>query len=203
MRKKTEAKRLAILEVAAQVFREYGFERATMTEICGRVGGSKATLYNYFASKDELFVEVMLEAIREQVEEDFRTLEAGIDDLPAALRRTGVTLLSSMYSPEHLAVRRLLVAESGRSDLGRLFYERGPRQGDLRMSGLLGMAMRRGQLREADPMVAAKQLRALLEAELVERFVFDLPGTLEIAEIKAVTGRAVDAFMAIYGPRER
>jgi len=27
-----------------------------MAEICARVGGSKATLYNHFASKDELFL---------------------------------------------------------------------------------------------------------------------------------------------------
>ena len=54
MRVKTEAKRQHIVDVAAQAFRELGFEGASMAEICARVGGSKATLYNYFASKEEL-----------------------------------------------------------------------------------------------------------------------------------------------------
>ena len=50
MRVKTEEKRQAILEEAAKAFQELGFERTSMSEICARVGGSKATLYNYFAS---------------------------------------------------------------------------------------------------------------------------------------------------------
>ena len=56
MRTKSDEKRQAILDVAAEVFREAGFERASMSEICTRVGGAKATLYNHFASKDELFL---------------------------------------------------------------------------------------------------------------------------------------------------
>jgi AcrR family transcriptional regulator len=48
MKTKTEGKRLAILKAAADVFREVGFERASMSEIRARIGGSKATLYNYF-----------------------------------------------------------------------------------------------------------------------------------------------------------
>ena len=40
MKTKTEAKRLAILKAAAEVFRQTGFERASMAEIQKRVGGS-------------------------------------------------------------------------------------------------------------------------------------------------------------------
>jgi AcrR family transcriptional regulator len=55
MKTKTESKRQAILTAAAEVFREVGFERASMSEIRARIGGSKATLYNYFPSKEKLF----------------------------------------------------------------------------------------------------------------------------------------------------
>ena len=56
---KPEEKRQAILDVAAQAFRELGFERTSMSEIRARVGGSKETLYHYFPSKEILFFEVM------------------------------------------------------------------------------------------------------------------------------------------------
>ena len=59
MRVKSEARRQAILDVAAEVFREHGFEHASMSEMTARLGGSKSTLYSYFASKEELFLEVM------------------------------------------------------------------------------------------------------------------------------------------------
>lgn len=56
MRVRTEAKRDAILEAAAEVFLEAGFEGASMSQIAARAGGSKRTLYGYFPSKEELFV---------------------------------------------------------------------------------------------------------------------------------------------------
>src|SRR5262245_51865473 len=40
-----EARRQKIVEAAVDVFREQGFERASMAEIAARAGGSKATLY--------------------------------------------------------------------------------------------------------------------------------------------------------------
>lgn len=45
MRVKSEARRQAILDVAAEVFREHGFEHASMSEMTARLGGSKSTLY--------------------------------------------------------------------------------------------------------------------------------------------------------------
>ena len=44
-----------ILEIALEMFLKEGFAAVSMSSIAARVGGSKATLYNYFASKEELF----------------------------------------------------------------------------------------------------------------------------------------------------
>ena len=49
---------------------ELGFERTSMSEICTRLGGSKATLYNYFASKEALFLEVMFQASEADFQND-------------------------------------------------------------------------------------------------------------------------------------
>ena len=66
MRVKTEGRRQVIIDAALEVFKEVGYERASMAEISARAGGSKATLYNYFKSKEELFSAAMLEAVVEQ-----------------------------------------------------------------------------------------------------------------------------------------
>ena len=55
MKVRTEARREAILEIASQVFLEFGFERASMAEIVRRIGGSKSTIYGYYPSKEALF----------------------------------------------------------------------------------------------------------------------------------------------------
>jgi len=60
MKTKTESKRQAILQAAAEVFREVGFRsRVHVGYSLSRIGGSKATLYNYFPRRRSWFFEVM------------------------------------------------------------------------------------------------------------------------------------------------
>ena len=92
MRVKTDAKRREILIAAAEVFREHGFAGASMSAVSERAGGSKATLYRYFASKEDLFVSLMLEKVLEHAEELFDTLQPS-DDLRRTLVRFGASLL--------------------------------------------------------------------------------------------------------------
>lgn len=138
MRVKTEAKRDAIVQVASEVFRELGFEGASMVEIAARVGGSRATLYGYFPSKEELFVAVILGAAKSHFDPIFEALgQEADDDLERVLQRFGEKVLAVVCSQEVIEAQRAVIAESGRSDIGRLFYEGGPRQGLTAMAGFL------------------------------------------------------------------
>ena len=51
----------SILEGALKVFKVHGIEKTTMDEIAHESGFGKATLYYYFASKDEVFIAIMEE----------------------------------------------------------------------------------------------------------------------------------------------
>ena len=200
MRVKTEAKRQHIVDVAAQAFRELGFEGASMAEICTRVGGSKATLYNYFASKEELFFEVMAQSCEAEFEAAHQAIDTASEDIGEALVRFGERFLGVLYSPEVRANRHLAIASSGKTELGRLMYERGVLRSQTLVAELLSAAMRQGKLRQADPLTATRHLYALLESELIDRFLFQLPDELGSEEIRAVTGRAIRVFVAAYGP---
>ncbi|MEP7007124.1 MAG: helix-turn-helix domain-containing protein [Sphingomonas bacterium] len=54
MRIRTEKKKNEIVQVASELFDALGYEGTSMSAIAARVGGSKATLYAYFESKEEL-----------------------------------------------------------------------------------------------------------------------------------------------------
>lgn len=203
MRTKSEEKRQAILEIAAEVFRESGFERASMSEICARVGGSKATLYSYFPSKEELFFESIHGTTELEFAAAHEVLDVSTEDIAATLRVFGERFLALLYSAKILAVRRLIVSESERSQLGPICYMRGPQRSQARISHFLASAMEQGKLRQADPTVAALHLRGLFESELLDRFLFQIDVSVTEDEIKAVVARAVDAFMAAYGPLPR
>ena len=125
MRVKTETKREAILEVASQVFQEMGYERASMDEIAARVGGSKVTLYGYFSSKQQLFLEVANRMATHHLGPAYDELVPGGDDLARVLRRFGEKFVTFICTPEATGTYRMVVAQSGQSDIGRRFFEWG------------------------------------------------------------------------------
>lgn len=199
MRVKTEAKREAIVQVASEVFRELGFEGASMVEIAARVGGSKATLYGYFSSKEELFVAVIHASAKSHFDPIFTALaEEGDDDLERVLQRFGEKVLAVVCSQEVIQAHRAVIAESGRSDIGRLFYEGGPKKGLAELAGFLEQQMRKGRLRTADPSVAARHLLALLDSETVVPCLLGVQGALTRKELREATRRAVQVFLGGY-----
>lgn len=199
MKKKSESKRQAILDAAAQVFREFGFERSSMSEICSRVGGSKATLYNYFPSKEELFLEVMFSSVEAEFESTHSCLDPEAENIPEILLLFGQRLLTLGFSLAALAGRRLMVAEAARSNVGPQMYERGPERSKSVMAKFLGAAMAKGLLRNTDTKVAAHHLYGLLESELSDRYMLCPKEHASAATIKKAARRAVDVFMIAYG----
>ena len=97
-------------------------------------------------------------------------------------------------------MRRLIVAEAGRSELGKKCYELGPMRNEAAMAVFLQQAMDHGRLRQADAHVAALHLRGLLEAEWLDRFLFQMLEPVSVQDMNAAVERAVAAFMAAYGP---
>ena len=75
--------REAILQAAAEEFAEHGYWQATLSQIGDRVGLSKASLYHYVSSKEELLAD-MLEQVTAQIAA--ATSEAGATNAVGSLR---------------------------------------------------------------------------------------------------------------------
>ncbi len=58
-------KRKKILQHAARIFAKKGYEKASLEEIASRLKLSKASLYHYVKSKDEVLFLIQLEALEE------------------------------------------------------------------------------------------------------------------------------------------
>jgi AcrR family transcriptional regulator len=200
MRVKTEGRRQAIVDAAAEVFRQMGYERATMGEISARVGGSKTTLYSYFPSKEELFAAVMTQAVEAQAQRVFATMAQEDEDVEPALRRFGRAYVELMLQPDFLAFRRVGLAEGANSGLGPMIYEIGPKAGVQRLAEILRAHMSGGRLRQADPWLAALHLEALLEAGIVEPLMH---GTVMVVDRDDALEKAIQAFLRGYGPEQQ
>src|SRR5262245_41697785 len=206
MRQKTEARRQAIIKVAAEVFKELGYDRASMSEIAARVGGSKATLYSYFKSKEELLLAVMTgmalstseEMVAQRTSEVLAAL-APTEHFHAQLERLVMALLALITSPDMLALRRLVQARGGERGVSQIFFERGPKQLYLRVAGFLEQGMKEGHLRQADPWIAAMHLKGLIESEYVDRLMVGDILTITPKMIRDAALRAIDVFWRAYG----
>jgi AcrR family transcriptional regulator len=201
MKVRTEARRNAIVEVATELFKEMGYERASMNELAKRFGGSKATLYGYFPSKEELFVAVVEAVATGHLLEATQELAAdvaadGQPALEARLKRFGERMLKVLTHDESaLAVYRMVVAEAARSDVGKLFYDAGPAAAMEALTGLMAAAMDRGELRNSDPKVAASHFAALVTAESDSRLFQKDPPPLTTKQIRQMVSRAVETFL--------
>ena len=198
-----DAKRQAILDAAYRLFRTQGFEGTSISEITAQVGGSKATLYSHFHSKEELFIECMTAAVENYITGAVAQLDASNTDTGAALREFGANILSFVASPDMVAVRRLILAEAGRSGIGKLFFAKITAL-RIHVAELLARFMASGTLRPDDTHLAATQLRAMLEAEILEPLLLHVrEEVLDQAEIEQAADRAVTTFLRAYSPAGR
>lgn len=199
MRVRTQERREAIIETAAELFTEVGFDEASMSELAKRVGGSKGTLYGYFASKESVLVAVVESFAKDRLADAVAELQperAGPRALSDTLTRFGQEILRDMANDKStVAVHRMIMAEARRSNIGELFYNSGPRQCIEALAALLGGAITNGTLRAAQPQVLALQLVSLLTAEISERQYQQHPTALALAEIDQMVTRAVEMFL--------
>lgn len=202
MKVRTEARREAILEVASQVFLEYGYDRTSMSEIVKRLGGSKSTLYGYFESKEELFLAVAKAMGRHQMSgarAEIADYQGG--DLEAVLTRFAEKLIAFLTSAEVVSAHRMVIGAEAGSGIGRLYFEAGPTKGLNAIADLFRHAIEHGELVDEDPWMLASDFRGLIAGEHQLPRLFDpsLP-PLSRAQVKRLAGRTVSAFLRAYRP---
>lgn len=202
MKVRTDIKREEILETARKVFLEFGYERASMAEISIRMRGSKATLYGYFSSKEVLFRAIVTQLAERHVSPVNERLEQSINDVPrVALQRFGEHFLTFVSDSEAVTAYQVAVSEAAHSDIGEAFYETGVKQTVKSLARYLEGAMVRGDLRRADPSIAAQHLLALLaHAELLAQYFLRKAPSVESTQIKGIVERALDLFLNGYKP---
>ena len=198
MRVKTDAKRQAIVAAAWEVFKKNGFERTTMSDISAQVGGSKATLYGYFDSKEQLFAAALEHIIQDQADQAFEGLMRP-GDLKVRLADLAKGYLQARLTPEMVAVERALITEGERTDLGETMRMRFIQPHWRKLAGVLDQEMEAGRLRKADPMLATWHFRGMIEADLVERRLHG-DATITAHEVERAITEGVSAFLRAYEP---
>ena len=198
MRVRTEEKRREIVKAAQELFEEHGYDRTSMSMISERVGGSKATLYGYFKSKEQILQEVLVYDVTEEAERLMNELLSG-DDLREGLIALGVAYMMRRLSSTPVANIRMVATQPDGSTIGKKFYEEVLRPAWERLADRFGMMMDDGILKRADPWVAAMHWKGLNEWDMFERRLLQaIPGP-DPEVLQRTATLAADAFLVLYG----
>jgi TetR/AcrR family transcriptional regulator, mexJK operon transcriptional repressor len=190
-------KRQLVLDAAASLFMAHGYGAVSMDAVARAAGVSKATLYAYFSSKDQLFATIIGEACRQKIAFS-ELLPADATDPRAALEVFGGRLLRFFLEERPLAIHRVVIAESARfPELGRAFYDNGPAALFRTLAEWLAGQTEAGRLAVTDTAMAAEQFVGMLRTSLFLRATLGLTPPTE-AEIDATVEAAVRMFLKAY-----
>jgi TetR/AcrR family transcriptional regulator, regulator of autoinduction and epiphytic fitness len=101
----------AIVDAARRLFLERGFGPVSMDELASAAGVARRTLYNQFASKEEIFRETLLK-VSDQLEDAFPPGIETRGDVEEVLRLIARAILDLHRRPGYLGFFRMVVADS-------------------------------------------------------------------------------------------
>jgi AcrR family transcriptional regulator len=190
-RRRKTARPGEILEAALSVFAECGFAAAKLTEIARRAGVSKAALYLYFETKEDLFRAVARGLVAPNLTAMASTLEASeapFAELAPALLSGAAALLSDGRA---LSIVRMVIAESGHfPDLARIWREDVVEQVLGLVARLIVRAQVRGEVVAGDPRLYAFSLMGPLVMGGLFHAVFGDDGAPDLPALAAQHARA-------------
>lgn len=216
---KGKINREAILAVGAEVFCESGFNETAMSDIATRLSGTKAAIYRYFASKEELYIELikrstysqgpaMMDLIRNSggnfqgtsvlTQVDFPDITDPSYSLKETLMSFGEYLVNAFHTPQSLAIQRMVIAATINSDAGYTFYEQGQAKAIDSLRKFFAIHIEAGILRKADARVAACHYYGLLQSEIYQVGIFNVVTSIQPSITKVIVARAVEIFLKGY-----
>lgn len=198
MRVRTEEKRNEIIRIAGELFDTQGFERTSMSQISERLGGSKATLYGYFPSKQELLFAVLDFDVSTEADRLMGEFLSS-DDLRDGLTKMGIAYLMRRLSTTPISNVRIVSTQPEGSNVGPEFYANVLRPAWMRLAKRFESMMKEGRLRKADPWVAAMHWKGLNEWDMFEKRLMGAITEPDPKEIKRASELAADAFLRLYG----
>jgi AcrR family transcriptional regulator len=114
-----DERRSQLLELGAQLFARHSYDELSMADVAREAGISKALLYHYFPSKQEMFV-ATLQAAAEEVRE--RT-EPDPAKPPAEALAASLDAFLEWVEQNELAYRKLLESAGSVPEVGALIAE--------------------------------------------------------------------------------
>ena len=167
----TLTRRKQILAAAAKVFEASGYAQATIDEVASEAGVAKGSIYNYFQSKQDLFVQVFAESFsvdEQQVLEKLDRPASTLVKLGAVVDEWSARF--EKYSKEGALVLEfwLSAARQGQGFMTDTFRDMLIRWRK-KLTDIIAEGVNNGELRsEVDPPIAAASIMATFDGLILQ-----------------------------------
>lgn len=154
-------RRQVIVDAASTLFAERGFRGVTTRELARSAGVSEPVLYEHFRTKEDLYSAIIDHAKQEKDgEEDPHALldaMAAIED-PRVYFLKLANLIADFHTTHPEYIRQVLFAALEGHELADLCFERNSGPVFAKVAAYLKSRMAAGQLRSAEPTIAARAI---------------------------------------------
>jgi AcrR family transcriptional regulator len=156
-RRRAGARPDEILDAALDAFSAEGFEAARVEDVARAAGISKAGLYLYFPSKEDLLRALVAREVAPFAKGLRALAEAGKSDPKAALAAILAALHDLVVDARRFQTPRVVLAVAARfPEIGRHYREQVVEEAAGAVEALIAEGARRGDFRAVDPRTAAR-----------------------------------------------
>ncbi len=198
--KRGTERREALLAAADELFLQHGFDGVSLDSLVAHVGGSKASIYQYFGCKKGLLVALVQRRHESFFDEMALPTELNSRSLRDVLLETAYMLFHAFSQPDKIAFMRLIVNESQRDpEIGRIAYDLGPARGKSTMAKILIEADARGEIDCPRPYESAIFFGGFLQ-HIKWRLLIGLTPIEDHIDIDSFFEFTIDRFLAAHQP---
>lgn len=195
-------KRRQILDGAGKSFTALGFDATSMSDVAREADVSKATLYVYFANKEQLFAAVCAERRDRNIGELIELLDTE-QPFEEVLTKFGSEMLKRLSIPFVMAAHRIVIGVAERMpEIGQEFFASGPHRLATAFAKFLDNHVKAGRLEISDTYLAAAQFLELAQTTVFRpRLYCAVTSPANDSEIMRVVSSALAMFLAAYGTK--
>lgn len=152
-----------LLEIAAAMFLERGFDATSIDAVAEAASVGKATLYARYRDKGELFAAVFQRQIDRWLAMSQSNLPAGPGRAEDVLLAMARRMVAAALTPEAVAINRIVIAQATRfPEIARMVHREGWQRSNAIVAALLDQFVADGQIAVEDTGVAADLFLSLV-----------------------------------------
>jgi AcrR family transcriptional regulator len=165
------ARRNQILDAASKVFAEKGFHRATTKQIAREAGVAEGTIYNYFDSKSDLLIGIMMRLSRvESIGAELtESMDEDAQDFMLAIARHRMALIEQHFETLQAVLPEILV----NPDLREQFYRQFAEPLTALLEQYVEARIASGDLRSVDAPLAVRSVQGMFIGLMILRILGD------------------------------